>query len=269
MGGGADGSESGCTKVDFLFVIDNSESMEDDQVRLINAFPEFIDGIQNTIAAEDYHIGVITTDDHTFDWDIRNAGFPRTECDVMGGLVHENWDYIGGTHKVCGPFASGGNYLTQADANLTEKFECIAFVDDEGSTNEAPMDAIKEALATPTIPCNTGFLREDALLVLVLITDEDDDTEPGNGNPGSAGDPQDWFDVVMAAKGNDPSRATVLALAGTPDCSYEHTVRIEQWVGMFGANGFMGPVCVDDYGNFFKDSVTVVDQACNDFVPPG
>lgn len=258
----------GCQTVDFLFVIDNSESMEDDQVRLIAAFPEFIDGIQNTIQAQDYHIGVITTDDHVYDHDVYYLGGDPTECDVMGGLVTENWDYQTDSHRICGPFVSGANYLTEAEPDLADQFSCVAFVDDQGSTDEQPFAAIEAALQQPSVSCNDGFLRDDAILVVVLITDEDDDDEPG-GNPGSGGDPSQWFDVIVAAKQGNMDNVVFLALAGTSDCPYEHTVRIEALVDMFGDRGFLGSVCTDDYGDFFTDSVSVVDQACDEFTPEG
>jgi hypothetical protein len=59
--------------------------------------------------------------------------------------------------------------------------------------------------------CNEGFLRADALLVLVSITDEEDDHEAAcNLNPGSPGEPSDWFDTIVAAKaGVDPSCALI------------------------------------------------------------
>ena len=265
QGGSAEEGGSGCEKVDFLFVIDNSESMEDDQLRLLEAFPGFIQAIQDSIQAQDYHIGVITSDDHVYDYDTYYNGQPETECDVMGGLVNENWDYTDNVQRICGPFVSGGNYLTEDEPNLSEAFECIAFVDDEGSTDEAPMAAISEALRDPVMPCNEGFLRKDALLVIVLITDEDDDVEV-MGNPGSGGTPQQWYDAVIAAKQGTVENAAVLALAGTPSCPYEHTVRIEEWVGLFGERGFFGPVCEDDYAGFFAESVSVVDEACDNFV---
>ena len=54
--------------------------------------------------------------------------------------------------------------------------------------------------------CNEGFRRDDALLVIVLITDEEDDHEtvPLFGAFGSAGEPPDWFNFVTVAKNNIP-----------------------------------------------------------------
>ena len=45
-----------CEKVDFLFIVDDSPSMVEEQTRLINAFPQFIEAIQNKADLYDYHI---------------------------------------------------------------------------------------------------------------------------------------------------------------------------------------------------------------------
>ncbi|MCY1010753.1 hypothetical protein OV079_35360 [Nannocystis pusilla] len=53
---------AGCKKIDFLFVVDNSGSMADEQANLIASFPGFIDTITNTLSAKDYHIMAVSTD---------------------------------------------------------------------------------------------------------------------------------------------------------------------------------------------------------------
>src|SRR5262245_50681890 len=53
------GTEKGCHKADFLFVIDNSTSMEDEQDSLIASFSGFIATIEDTLMAQDYHILVV------------------------------------------------------------------------------------------------------------------------------------------------------------------------------------------------------------------
>ena len=63
--------DEGCQAVDFLFVIDNSVSMEGEQSALVGAFPGFIDTIQSTLEADsDYHIMVADTDE----WGRCNTG---------------------------------------------------------------------------------------------------------------------------------------------------------------------------------------------------
>ena len=59
----------GCRKVDFLFVIDNSGSMSDEQQNLINSFPSFIQTIQDRFYVEQKErrffatpLGMVVTD---------------------------------------------------------------------------------------------------------------------------------------------------------------------------------------------------------------
>ncbi|HVI01980.1 MAG TPA: hypothetical protein VM869_24875, partial [Enhygromyxa sp.] len=71
--------EDGCSKVDFLFVIDNSISMGDEQQNLETSFPEFIATIQSQVV-EDYHVMVVDTDNHDkYDEDL--AECHDSKCD--------------------------------------------------------------------------------------------------------------------------------------------------------------------------------------------
>jgi len=59
--------ETGCSKVDILFVIDNTDSMSEEQNALISSFTGFIEEIeayevQGTVGGQlDYHVGVTST----------------------------------------------------------------------------------------------------------------------------------------------------------------------------------------------------------------
>ncbi|MEY2931849.1 MAG: hypothetical protein RL033_2598, partial [Pseudomonadota bacterium] len=53
--------ERGCRKVDFLFVIDNSLSMLDEQSNLARSFPGFIQVVEQVLEARDFHIMVVST----------------------------------------------------------------------------------------------------------------------------------------------------------------------------------------------------------------
>src|SRR5690606_3984673 len=102
--------------------------------------------------------------------------------------------------------ADGGRYMTAAD-DLEEAFACAATVGVDGEGIERPMDALVTALALSgsLAPCNDGFLREDSLLVVVLVTDEEDSGD-------SAGDPASWYESIVSARGDDPSRIVMLSL---------------------------------------------------------
>lgn len=254
----------GCEKVDFLFVIDNSESMVDNQASLVSNFPTFIDGIQATLAdVDDYQVGVVTSDAYEFN---------NVPCNELGGLVVRT----GGNDSsstVCGPYAAGANFMTQAD-DLAAEFECAARVGSEGNGIEFPMNAV-EVVARQDLAeageCNEGFVRDDALLVIVIITDEWD----GPGDPeifGSTGDAASWYQTVVDAKGGIAGNVVVLSLvhfAGCPPTDGgSMSGDIEPFTNMFGNNGFLG--CIDsDYGELFMQATTIVADACDGFVPPG
>ena len=281
MGTGGDGAmDKGCEEVDLLFVIDNSGSMADEQVNLVSSFPGFITAIQDQLAdTEGYHIGVITSDLYAY-----NNG-----CQVEGAMVIST----GGTdssYGICGPYAEGHNYMTEMD-NLTSTFSCAAQVGTAGDGNERPMQTMLAALAPGmSAPggCNEGFLRDDALLVIVIITDEEDDHEVDGclqlPQPGSSGEPPAWYAGVIAAKGGIETNVVVLSLVGPPGpnpavcpaldkCAggiegAEVASRIVQFTNMF-TNGFIGRVCEPSYAGFFSEAVSVIKSACDGFEPIG
>ncbi len=279
-GNGDDGGVAeGCEKVDLLFVIDNSGSMEDEQANLVASFPGFIAAMRDILAdTQGYNVGVISTDVYTGD----TTCLPLTE-----GILITQTAGNGASNAVCAPYASGKRYMTEDD-DLETKFACAAQIGISGDGNERPMAALQAALSpglTGPGGCNEGFLREDALLVVVIITDEEDDHEIDgcmqNPQPGSPGEPSLWFDTVISSKGGDESKIVVLSLVGPSDqdecpkldkCTggiqgAEVATRIIEFTEMF-TYGFVGPVC-EPYGPFFAEAIGVIKSACDEFVPPG
>jgi hypothetical protein len=265
-----------CSAVDFLFVVDDSSSMQFHQANLIANFPAFIEGIESTLVdVESYQVGVVATDPF--------SGNPG-ECILIGALVTSTEDAGPDSSDMqCGPYAEGFNFMTQED-DLAATFSCAAQVGTMGNGFERPMDAVVEAvsgnLGGPG-GCNEGFLRDEALLVVVVITDEYDgegDPEaPGSGRepPNSMGTPQTWYDAVLAAKNDTPEAAVALGVLNyeggpCPPVDLGHDgANIVAWVELFGANGFLGGICEDDYAPFFAEAVDIVADACANFVPEG
>ena len=110
-------------------------------------------------------------------------------------------------------------------------------------------------------------MRDDAILVITIITDEPDDI--------SMGDPADWFDAVTAAKGDVPESVVVLGLLPDGDldmplCGAESVLatRLTEFLQLFPNNG-RASVCEPDYSPFFLDAVSLISEACDDFVPIG
>lgn len=270
------GERGGCDAVDFLFVLDDSSSMSEHQQNLAANVPAFVEGLQSTLELVDsIQVGVVATDPYSY-----NPG----PCILLGALVTET---VGGgpdsSNAICGPYAEGFNYMTGAD-DLTDTFGCAALLGTMGNGFERPMEAMVTTLGKSLdVPggCNEGYLRDDALLVIVVITDEYDgpgDPEadtPAEDPPTSLGTPQTWYDAVLAAKGGVPENAVALVITNyedgpCPPLDLGHDgVNLVEWVEMFGDNGFLGGICEPDYGPMFAEATAVIETACDNFVPNG
>lgn len=264
-----------CTKVDFMFVIDNSGSMFSYQTNVVANFPAFINGIQNSLEdVQSYQVGVITSDQYT-----PNLAVP--DCRQLSSLVVQT----GGSQSsntVCatgpgGTYADGYRFMTEND-DLPTTFSCAAQIGTSGDAIERPMQAVVEAVqqvqGNPG-ECNEGFLREDALLVIVVITDEADGPGDPEGST-SLGDPVSWYDAVVAAKGGIPENVVPLVItnyAGGPcpptSFGIDDGANLVTWAQMFGVNGFVAGICEPDYGPVFEQAIAVIDEACDNYIPPG
>jgi hypothetical protein len=285
-GNAGDDEEGEYCKIDFLFVIDSSLSMIDEQQNLITSFPGFIEAISTTLDSDDFHLMVI------------DAGqVLGADCDgVLGAGRTKN-----GAGVDCG-FVGGNRYATEAQPDLAEAFACAGMRGSDGPGNEEAMQSMMQSIGplNEVGQCNEGFLRDDAILVLTTITDEEDDPNDTAPNPqpdgscvpadddlNSPGDPQVWYDAVLTAKNDDPQAMVVLSLLG--DCDQQDGIcpgitfdlidpnsitgaepapRLREWTNKFH-HGSIGPVCAPDYAPFFEDAVSVIDIACDEFEPPG
>lgn len=297
----------GCEKVDFLFVIDNSNSMADEQSSLVASFPGFIATIQQTLSAQDYHIMAISTDKGEAtgggeDCDDENctcAPAPnccRDVCDwpfnstcngvACDDLVIDACEFKYGSGRLYNKdgvrcdIEGGRRYMLASQPNLEDTFACAATIGALGSGDEKPILAAQAAVgAKQNQPggCNEGFLRDDAILVLVIITDEEDDNVNGGG---SFGEPADWYASIVEAKLGVPSAAVVLGLVGDgnlasgacplewdPDQDGGEPAPRLQEFVGMFENGIVGSVCTPDYTPFFLEAVSVIDTACDLFEP--
>jgi hypothetical protein len=173
------------------------------------------------------------------------------------------------TNMLCS-FASGNRYMDQSEPDLSAAFQCAAKVGTDGDNGEKPMSAMVAGLSdqlNAAGQCNGGFVREDAILVVTVITDEEDDDSTGN--------PDGWFANVVAAKAGDASAIVMLGLindtdAANPVCDpmVQDPAKIRSFIDMF-PNSIRGSVCEPSYNSFFDQAVALIDTTCDDFVPPG
>lgn len=126
---------------DILFVVDDSCSMDEEQRRLRETIPSFVDSLQRSMV--DWHVGITTTD---------------TE-NGRGRLVRR-----GGASFADGDLPDAVSILQQ----MTE-------VGMEGSSDERGRRAAWMALTAPALNGeNAGFRRDEADLHIVVLSDEPD-----------------------------------------------------------------------------------------------
>ena len=179
-------------KVDLLFLIDDSGSMSPKQEALKAKFDQLTSVLEDFAEQGNpasYHIGVVTSD-----LGAKLAGNKACGANLGGALQNRG---LAQTNAAgCkGPVDAAGNpayfidYDQKTQTNnfppgqkLPDTFRCMAtVVDPNGTMNghqgcgfEMQLEAVYRALHDKTIAHNRGFLRDDAILVVVFITDEDD-----------------------------------------------------------------------------------------------
>jgi hypothetical protein len=131
-------------EVDILLVVDDSCSMGPYQQRLGQSFDQFIEWF---IAADvDYQIGVVTTD--------------IIDPDKAGRLQ------------------GGGAIITTETENPGAAFSSLVNVGVQGAGFETGLEAARMALQDPA-GLNAGFLRPDASLSIIFVSDEQDASPEG------------------------------------------------------------------------------------------
>lgn len=276
-GGAGSGAQSGngCTKTDFLFVVDSSISMQQEQAALTAAFPKFISAIQNATAIESYHIMVVDTDAETRCTAQACAGTPHstcnsyacnhvyTGCDATRGAGVIEPTGQGSSNQVC-PIDGGKRYMDETQTNLSSTFSCVATLGLAGHPSERPMESMVAAVSPALLGsggCNEGFLRDDAILVVTFISDDP--------NKEDTGTPQDWYDAMVAAKNGNPEAIVMLGLI--PDGASANPSKQLHWhdfLALWGTRGIKGDVAATDYAPFFDSAIAIIDETCNNFVPP-
>jgi hypothetical protein len=157
--------------VDILFVVDDSNSMMEEQASLLANFPVFISVLETVEGGlPDVHIGVVSTD-------VGAGPFAIAGCSGTGD---------GGALRVgdaaCRPVGASyisdvsdgaGGRITNYPGTLAEAFSCNAALGISGCGFEQQLESMRRAL-NGSNGGNAGFLRDDAYLAVIFITDEDD-----------------------------------------------------------------------------------------------
>ena len=148
-------------QLDLLFVIDDSASMAYRQQALARGFRQLVDRLENLPdGLPDMHVGVLTTD-------LGAGGYEVSGC--LGGNNGNLVDFRTATGFVDFLEAKGGS--TNFEGTMADAFQQMIPLPTNGCGYEQPLAAMTRAL---TASVNPDFLRRDAVLAVVFVTDEDD-----------------------------------------------------------------------------------------------
>jgi hypothetical protein len=160
-------------KLDLLFVIDNSGSMKEEQASLARNFPLFMRELEEA-GLPDLHLGIVSSD-------FGAGGLQQDGCRGLGDQGRFRF------RPGCGLPEGGSTFLTidsQGGQNfagsLVDGFACLANLGIGGCGFEHQLQSMRVALS-PYNPEIAAFLRPDARLAIVMVSDEDD----CSGEPGS------------------------------------------------------------------------------------
>ena len=175
--------------VDILVVVDNSGSMAQEQNMLKEAFPNLIRNLLNPPVdpntgqrvhppIRDLHIGVVSTD-------LGVAGYPVPSCE-RNPMVGDD-AILQHTPRLPDCDAAYDTYLNYSlpagqepnpavVEDLAKDFGCIAVLGTNGCGFEQQLEAARRALYEKSMPGmeNAGFLRPDTILVILIVSDEED-----------------------------------------------------------------------------------------------
>lgn len=279
---GGDKPPVGCMgKVDLVFTISSDWTMEVAQGWLKASFPGFIDTLENDFADFDYHIVSANTSplwghpvlcagcqDMCPEVPEYPCGVTPEPCDMVRGAGVTYPIGEGASNKRC-ELASDRRYMAAGQPDLEGAFTCIASVGIDGAAEvaEVTVKALADELNAPG-GCNDGFLRDDALLVVVAIQDTWDSI--------SAGTAQDWADALVEAKGGDADAVVLLVITSDTDdpdglCGYEGVPpgyhKLRTWTELHPHSVF-GSICNDQgYAAYFAEAAAMIKTQCDVFVP--
>jgi hypothetical protein len=153
-----------CGKMDFLFVIDDSGSMSEEQEEMRKMLPRLVSTLESYRSPQgvalDYRLAITTTG-RDLNYRIRSRAY------------EEHGD--NGAFRFRRDCGMQRPWIARGDAEAAKVFACAADVGIAGPNLEMPLLALRLSLTDRVEDgTNRGFLRDDALLTIVVVTDEDD-----------------------------------------------------------------------------------------------
>lgn len=184
--------------LDLLFVIINSASTIEEQETLGRAFPTLLAELAALPGgAPDLHVGVVSSDLGAGSFvlnDVCRPGGDRGVFQTLAGCGLEP----GSRFAI---WADGGRQ-TNFGGDLARVFACLVRIGSAGCAFEHHLQAARLALDEAATPENRGFLRPDAHLGIVLLSDDDDCSADPSNHLFDNFQPMEWSGTFCARAGH-------------------------------------------------------------------
>ena len=174
-------------KLDLLLMIDDSASMAPLQAKLTQQLPGMLNSLKDPTTGKypDLHVGVVSSSMGGGNWANVNGcqaalhpGDDQAKLQQGPGgagsgactMLHMGQKFLANGD---GTTASPANF----DGDIGAAVQCMAALGDTGCGFESPFRSIVYALnksRDPLDPDNAGFMRDDARLAIIMLTNEDD-----------------------------------------------------------------------------------------------
>jgi hypothetical protein len=216
----------GRNQVDILFVVDNSDSMCEEQLALRESLVEFIDPL--VLQQADLQIAVVTTD---MDLPAQSGRFQNraavrrdTNCGAEVDIGHCPSPDNGGEYPPLILRSRDPRYWDDEGdvdpAKLRRDLTCSVTVGTLGSERPMGLEAARVAVSEPLRDgYNSGFLRERAFLIVVFVSNSDDCSQPSRSSRVPCAEQnlvavQDYVEFFAALKPTGPDGFIPLGIVG-------------------------------------------------------
>ncbi len=244
-------SSASCSLVDLVIAVDGSSSMTEElEAMRKTIFPAFAERLPRVgKGLRNFRVATMDACPTPASYHTRGAG---GECNFSSGKV-----WIDSTSPdLKGEFTCVGD-LFQGDTKCTGE-----------NDDEQPASAAAASLEPPFLGgVNQGFSRPDALLVVLAITDEDEQPT------GSASSAEQVYTRLVAAKG-DVKRMVFIGVGGGSNCmgaygAANEAAKLKSTTDKFIAQerGVWHDLCAGAIEDSLDKAFEVINKACGEFPP--
>jgi hypothetical protein len=228
------------SKVDILFVVDDSASMNSHQRNLSANIRNFTEQVEKSTLL-DFHIAVTTVSDSQIKGELRNRRITDPALSSREIVVNRLGQLIPLKDPGTGMLLEGPRYVSRETDRFSDVLAATLLVgakpgpDQKNATIIGPwfeelFAPVRYVLRNASEPLNQGFYRPEAVFAVVFITDADDDSRNENAS--------DLYSFLLAQK-KDPAKVQAYAAiipSGVSGCRRDDSQepkKIEEFISLF------------------------------------